>query len=301
MGVSWKRDYDPMEGAVTPILQLVRAMLPTPMVRIELGGGSVFVKCEYLLPSGSHKDRESLCVCEEALKAGFSRIGVASTGNSALSLALIGRGLGLEVHIWVRDSTPTDRIDLLNSTDAVVHLVPGTYAECIVISAEQMALKSIFNANPGSTRRRFQGGHQIAREIVETLTPASIFVPTNNGTLLAGIMEGLAAVHAKVTVIAVTARTSRLAYSIVPFSRCDWAHVQSLCRVPLTDVDDSQIVDAMRLLARMGFFVEPASAAALAAWLSTSDNPGPSVVLLTGCSLRMPGVLVQTLGRKATE
>lgn len=284
-----------------PILELVRAMMPTPLVRLALGSGTVFVKCEYLLPSGSHKDRESLSVCEEALNAGFPRIGVASTGNSALSLAMIGRGLGLEVHIWVRDSTPIDRIDLLRSTEAVIHLVPGTYAECIVISAEQMKRQSIFNANPGATRRRFQGGHQIVREIVGTLTPSSIFVPTNNGTLLAGIMEGLAAVNTKTTVVAVTARTSRLAYSIVPFSRSDWAHVQSLGEVLLTDIVDSQIVDAMRLLASMGFFVEPASAAAMAAWLSSSNDCGPSVVLLTGCSLRMPGVLVQTLGRKTVE
>ena len=70
----------------TPLLKLSRA-ITSPDVE-------VYVKCEFLNPGGSIKDRMALCMIEEAEKRGELRPGGTiveqSTGNTGPALAFVG-------------------------------------------------------------------------------------------------------------------------------------------------------------------------------------------------------------------
>ena len=95
----------------TPAIKL-RKVIENPDV-------DIYVKCEYLNPSGSIKDRMALRMVEEAEKAGTLIPGGTildqSTGNTGPALAFVGAVKGYHVHLFVPDQLgsaydPADRI-----------------------------------------------------------------------------------------------------------------------------------------------------------------------------------------------
>jgi cysteine synthase len=79
----------------------------------------IFVKCEYLNPGGSIKDRMALCMIEEAEKSGQLRPGGTivdqSTGNTGPALAFVGAVKGYKVQLFLpaqlsSSYNPADRI-----------------------------------------------------------------------------------------------------------------------------------------------------------------------------------------------
>ena len=107
----------------TPMLKL------NNVVRNLEGAASVYVKLEYLNPSGSYKDRIALRMIEEAEKAGLlkpgSTIVESSSGNTAIALAFVGRVKGYKVRIfypkevWVPEKQTT-----LKRFGAEIEVVP---------------------------------------------------------------------------------------------------------------------------------------------------------------------------------
>lgn len=88
---------------------ILTAIGNTPLIRLrEIGRDhdvEIFVKAEYLNPSGSIKDRIALYMIEGAEKAGLLKPGYtiveASTGNTATSLALVSAVKGYHLRIFV--------------------------------------------------------------------------------------------------------------------------------------------------------------------------------------------------------
>lgn len=101
----------------TPLVELRKLVNPTKMAR-------VFVKLEYLNPTGSHKDRIALYMIRSALCEGKLRPGdvvvEASSGNTGISVAWLARLLGLRPVIVVPDSTAEPKKALLRALGAEV-------------------------------------------------------------------------------------------------------------------------------------------------------------------------------------
>lgn len=81
----------------------------TPMVKLDKitkdDAADVYVKCEYLNPSGSLKDRIALEMIRDAevggkLKPGYTII-EASTGNTGTAFSFVGTYLGYNVAIYM--------------------------------------------------------------------------------------------------------------------------------------------------------------------------------------------------------
>src|SRR5262245_14923966 len=93
----------------TPIVRLQR-LSPSP--RIELGA-----KLAAANPTGSLKDRVARAMLEDALASGALRPGQAilepSSGNTGISLAMLGGRLGHPVRIVMPDNTTPERTQLL--------------------------------------------------------------------------------------------------------------------------------------------------------------------------------------------
>ncbi len=86
----------------------------TPLVklnRVAKGiAGNVLVKCEYLNPSGSIKDRMAIRMIEEAesrgkIKPGDTKIVEASSGNTAIALSMVCAVKGYPLKIYFPEAT----------------------------------------------------------------------------------------------------------------------------------------------------------------------------------------------------
>jgi len=88
-------------------------------------GLSVFVKAEYMNPSGSLKDRIALMMIRDAeargdLKPGYTII-EASTGNTGTALSFVGTQLGYKVEIYMPEGMGPERVRIMESYGAKVH------------------------------------------------------------------------------------------------------------------------------------------------------------------------------------
>jgi cysteine synthase A len=101
----------------------------TPMVKLrkvpEKDLADVYVKCEYMNPSGSLKDRIALEMIREAeaegkLKPGYTII-EASTGNTGTAVSFIGSYLGYKVAIYMPEGMTPERVRLMESYGAEVY------------------------------------------------------------------------------------------------------------------------------------------------------------------------------------
>ena len=101
----------------------------TPMVRLQRipteGMADIFVKLEYMNPSGSLKDRIAVEMIRQAeaegkLKPGYTII-EASTGNTGTALSFVGGYLGYRVAVYMPEGMTPERIRLMESYGAEVH------------------------------------------------------------------------------------------------------------------------------------------------------------------------------------
>jgi len=106
----------------TPVVEL-RRIAPNPAMRL-------FAKLEWANPTGSVKDRIANAMISDALAAGALREGQTilepSSGNTGISLALVGARLGHRVRIVMPDNTTPERTQLLRAFGAEIVYSPGT-------------------------------------------------------------------------------------------------------------------------------------------------------------------------------
>jgi cysteine synthase len=112
---------------------LVAAIGNTPMVELrrlaEGSGVRIFAKLEGANPSGSVKDRIARAMIDEARASGALQPGQTilepSSGNTGISLAMIGALLGHPVRIVLPDNTTAERSQLLRLYGAEIVYSPG--------------------------------------------------------------------------------------------------------------------------------------------------------------------------------
>ena len=107
----------------------------TPLVRIaslsDATGCTILGKAEHLNPGGSVKDRAARQIVLDAEAAG--RLGgrgphelvEGTAGNTGIGLALVARARGYRCHIVMPDNQSPEKIELLRTLGAALHLVPA--------------------------------------------------------------------------------------------------------------------------------------------------------------------------------
>jgi len=118
------------QNIVDSILNLVGE---TPLVKLNRVAkhfkGSYFAKLEAFNPGLSQKDRIALHIIENAEKKGIikknSTIVETTSGNKGYSLAMISLVKGYKCILAVSDKSSQDKIDLLKTMGAEVHVCPA--------------------------------------------------------------------------------------------------------------------------------------------------------------------------------
>jgi len=128
---------------------LARMVGNTPLLVIELTYRGkqriLYAKSEQLNMTGSIKDRMALYILEHAYAEGKispgHTIAEATSGNTGISFAALGRALGHPVTVFMPDWMSRERVDLIHSLGARIVLVgreQGGFLGCIRL-AEEMA------------------------------------------------------------------------------------------------------------------------------------------------------------------
>src|SRR5580765_8679367 len=117
-----------MKGALADI---TKAVGNTPIVRLNKVAQGVqsdlYVKCEYLNPGGSHKDRVALNMIRRAEEAGLKPGGTiveATSGNTGASLALIAAIKGYKCVFIMPDKMSQEKLSSLRAFGARVVVCP---------------------------------------------------------------------------------------------------------------------------------------------------------------------------------
>ncbi len=118
-----------MRGTVANILDAVGN---TPLVKLNKIGNhtdaEIYVKCEYMNPGGSMKDRIAINIINDAEKAGLIKPGgtivEATSGNTGMGLALVAAVRGYKCIFVMPDKMSLEKIKALRAVGAKVVICP---------------------------------------------------------------------------------------------------------------------------------------------------------------------------------
>ena len=187
----------------TPIVELQR-LAPRPGVRL-------FAKLEGQNPTGSVKDRIARAMIVEALASGALRPGQTilepSSGNTGISLAMIGLRLGHPVRIVMPDNTTPERAELLRLYGAEIIGSPGAEG-----SNGAIRLAQELSAADPSLFMPYQYGNEAnprahqettGREILAQVPEVDLFVAgLGTGGTLTGVARALKPARPSVRIVA---------------------------------------------------------------------------------------------------
>ena len=167
----------------------------TPLVTCAAAGHTVHAKLDSLNPTCSFKDRGSAALVSAVADAStpWQGIVVASTGNTAPSVAAYAARAGVPVAVVVPAGTSMAKLGQVAAHDATVFTVEGTFSDCFTL-AQQTAGEAILNATAVYSANPFvaMANRTVAFELLEQLPapPTHVTVPVGAGPLLGGIDQG---------------------------------------------------------------------------------------------------------------
>lgn len=172
----------------------------TPLVKVaEINGNTLFGKLEYFNPTSSVKDRAALYIVRGAIERGELKDGgaiiEATSGNTGIGLALVGKSLGYPVVIVMPENMSKERIALMRGLGAEVVLTDkalgmnGAVNRAKEIQSERGGFIANQFGNKDNIRAHFEG------------TAPEIFARIQADIIVAGVGSGGTAVGIKKYII----------------------------------------------------------------------------------------------------
>lgn len=188
----------------------------TPFVSVHQ---NILGKCEFLNPGGSIKDRPIKFIIEYAearsiIKPGDTII-EATSGNSGISLAMIGAIKGYNVKIIMPRDMSKERKKMIYSFGAeLIQVEEGAFAKAISLRNELCDKNGWFTTNQFHSTLNIDchystTGKEIVDECMRArVNPVAIICGTGTGGTIMGIKKALKEVWTETKVIAVEPRES---------------------------------------------------------------------------------------------
>ncbi len=260
----------------------------------------LFLKLEYFNPTGSIKDRAAKFMIEDAENKGQIKKGSTiiepTSGNTGIGLASIGRAKGYRVILTMPSTMSIERVNLLKSYGAEVHLSDGKLGMDGAIKLAEKLKGDIPNSfilgqftNPANINAHYM---ETAREIYQDLDGKIDFFVAGVGS--AGTITGCAKyfkeVDKNIKVIAVEPKSSPL----ISTGRIGSHKIQgiganfipenydaSLIDKVMTASDNGAIEQAKMLAKTEGVLVGISSGAALEVAIKIAkENQGKNIVVI---------------------
>jgi len=291
-------------------------LISVPKIARSLGGGfELFVKFEGLNPTGSFKDRGMVAAVSEAVGNGAKTIICASTGNTAAAAAAYAARAGVKAIVLIPEGkVARGKLAAAAIYGAQVIQIDGSFDDALKLVQEishKLPIALVNSVNP----YRLEGQKTAAFEIVDELgaAPDMLCIPVGNaGNITAYHMGFIQYNKGMSTFIGVQAegaaplvlgriveKPETIATAIRignPARGTQALEVIEKTKGKMLAVSDAEILDAQKILASEGIWVEPASAAGLAGLSKEVASGlvlnGKKVVLVcTGNGLKDPDIV----------
>jgi threonine synthase len=292
----------------------------TSMVRFSEG---VYFKLESLNPTGSFKDRGSallVSAVHKLIKKMRGYISEDSSGNAGASIAAYAARAGLRAKVYVPETVAGPKFNQIQFYGAQVVRVSGSRSK--VAEEAQKSEQGKFYVGHILHPLFRDGIRSLGYEIAEQFgwkAPDSVYLPVSAGTLLLGVISGFQhlvdsnVIESMPRIVACQTRQVSPLYH--RFKKLRYKRPETLTSVadalvsvdpPLLElmvknlkkvdgeavmVEEEEIVEAFRELARRGFYVEPSSAVAYAGYKKQVENEevlvkSKTAIVLTGSGLK---------------
>jgi len=301
----------------------------------EWNGAQVMFKLEFMMPTGSFKDRGMTVLVSYLKSCGIDTVLEDSSGNAGASLSAYAAAAGMRCRILVPETASYPKIAQIAACGADVVTIRGTRQN--VADAAMRMSREIFYASHNWQPFFAEGTKTLAYELWEQLgfkAPDNVIVPLGYGSNVAGCAIGFGELLRNGEITKMPRIFGVQAANCAPYYNAFKACVNHL--VPTTvvptiaegiasskptrvvealravresggsivAVTEEEIVAALGALARKGLYVEPTSAAAGAGLTqllaSGAIKPGEATVLvLTGTGLKASEKIGQLLELKA--
>ena len=163
----------------------------TPLEEMELEGHRVFLKIDYLFPTGSYKDRGATVLISKVKEMGVRRVVEDSSGNAGCAIAAYCARGGIECEIYVPESTSKGKLTQIEAYGAVLKKVEGSRERTAEITME--AASKTYYASHCWNPFFFHGTKTFAYEVWEQMNwknPDTLVLPIGHGTLFLGVYLG---------------------------------------------------------------------------------------------------------------
>lgn len=271
-----------------------QSWIPSPIKRLNFpfkeNNYKVLAKCEFLNPTGSHKDRESLGIFRLNNFEANDGVSCASTGNLARSLSYFSALYNIPCHIWMNPKKCSNlTVEWLNSTGATLHLLDEPLHSLYSKSDKYAFENNLFSANPGNSDIKIKANSEILTEIAgEFPEIRNVFTCTNNGSHVLGLLETAGKYDSRFTIHA-SYTSAKICESISGFTNRENPSLikkaVSLGTLETHFVSREEILLVGKICTTIGLHIEPSSWAALVPMFKNSNIISNSVVILTGSSI----------------
>jgi len=306
-----------LEEVYTPFMEGL-----TPLLKISWNGIEVYFKIDYLMPTGSFKDRGSAVMVNFLKKLGIKRAIEDSSGNAGSSIAAYCTVADIDCDIFVPASTSQGKLVQISLYGANLHQILGSrenVAEEAIKASE--ASKDVFYASHNWHPLFIEGTKTIAYEVWEQLgwrVPDNVIAPFGGGSMILGMFKGCKELlkAGEVTKIPklfpIQAKNCaplydlynggsgkvKVSYTVAegialakPIRRMEAIEVVRETGGSVEAVTEAEIGQALYQAASLGFYIEPTSATAVAGAKRLIDSgailPGETtVIILTGNGLK---------------
>jgi len=261
----------------------------TPLLKMDFGGKLIFIKQDYLFPTGSFKDRGAAVLISKMKELGVKKVVEDSSGNAGCAVAAYCARAYIDCEIFVPEST-----------------VPGKLTQIQLYGAHL----------------NIHGTKTFAFEVCEQLewrSPDSVVLPIGNGSLLLGAYTGFNELLSAHIIDRLPRFIGIQSEGCAPVAE---AFKKNLNEIPTIDkkktiaegiaiaeptrglqileavrktggevitVNDSEIIRSLTEMCKRGFFMEPTSAATIAGmkkYLKKSTTAEKIVSTITGHGLK---------------
>lgn len=306
----------------------------TPLLERRWRDVAVQFKLEFMMPTGSFKDRGMTVMVSYLKSRGIDEVLEDSSGNAGASLSAYAAAAGMRCRILVPETASYPKIAQIAACGADVVTVPGSRQD--VADAALKMSSGIFYASHNWQPFFVEGTKTLAYELWEQLgfrAPDNVVTPLGYGSNVLGLDRGFDELLRNGEIskrprifgvqaancapcyatwksggeaalpVAVTATVAEGIASSQPTRLREVVRAIRRSEGAIAAVSEDEIVAALAALARMGLYVEPtcaAAAAGLSQWLASGViRPGETtVVVLTGSGLKSSERIGQLLGLK---
>jgi threonine synthase len=309
----------------------------TPLTCGEWQGTPVMFKLEFMMPTGSFKDRGMTVMVSYLKSCGITDVLEDSSGNAGASLSAYAAAAGMRCRILVPETASYPKIAQIAACGADVVTIRGTRQD--VADAAMRMSREIFYASHNWQPFFAEGTKTLAYELWEQLgfkAPDNVIVPLGYGSNVAGCEIGFGELVRNGEIKRMPRIFGVQAANCAPYFNAWQTGVDHLVPTEVTPtiaegiassrptrvaetlrtvrhsggsivaVTEEEIVAALGVLARKGLYVEPTSAAAAAGLtqLLASGTIKPeqtTVLVLTGTGLKASEKIGQLLNLRARD